>query len=143
MGYYTQFAVKCKMNPDAPRSFRDALRDMIYYREKWFDDKSDAIDAEAVRCHEAAEFFDTPRNKFIGIAGPWSYDGHELSIGTSPDGVKNYDGILEKFWAWISPWVIDAPGTVVGGCVGDDYRSPSPVIVGKLDFNLGEDKDVY
>lgn len=97
------------------------------------------------RSPESAAFIETHRFHWIGnpidqdtsenVFGHKSWaldrvaDGKwKLTIGTN---VKNYDRVIDKFWAWISPWIDDPVGSVVGKCECENADAPSNVIVGE------------
>lgn len=138
---YTEFMIECKIKADARPSFKEALRVIIHDRAAFFGKANIAILDECLIDPLARAFFDHPRCDFmanpldeansldtvLGYNGPWSFDGVTLKIGTE---VKNYDRVIDKFWAWVSPWIDEPEGTAIGECMYEDCVAPSPVVVG-------------
>lgn len=140
MGMYTEFMIECKIKADARPSFKESLRVIIHDRTAFFGKVNIAILNECLADPLARAFFEDQRCGFmanpldgdrldtvLGYNGPWSFDGVALKIGTE---VKNYDGMIDKFWAWVSPWIDEPAGKAIGGCMYEECVEPSPVVVG-------------
>lgn len=146
MGMYTSFWIRCHLKADTPSSVIDVLDYLVAHRHN--DVPTELFEAESRRCPASASFlkansvtsigrpvFDADRTICDATANgkkPWSLSkspegGCEVFIGTN---VTNYDRILQKFWDWISPWIVESVGTVVGECRYEEYDLPSPVVVG-------------
>lgn len=141
MGQYTEFLIDCGIKPDAPESVRAALNLLVNERD--LDEYSRATPepfaAESARTPEGAAFFADPRFDYIGNpvdhlriaiyeSTEWTFDGQRLRVGTE---VKNRDDVIQKFWAWISPWIAEPEGTRIGACLYEDADHESPVVVGQ------------
>ena len=139
MGMYTEFLIDCRLTVDMPESVKTSLRLLIHEREHWFlRTFPDPFAVERDRSPQGAAFFVDQRFDYLGsphdtptmFAEPaeWSFADDQLRIGTE---VKNYDGVLDKFWAWISPWIAEAEGTRIGWCKYEECDNPIPVVVGQ------------
>jgi hypothetical protein len=159
VGTYTKFAIKVMLQPNTPASLLKVLNDLVNRRVESFE-KQDALakgnprwnhhyildsmyGPEIHRCKEAHAFISDYRFQFLGnpidddgdVLGhkKWEFDNkgygsYSLTIGTN---MKNYDLVIEKFWAWISPWLSNYHGEIVGGCMVDGCALPDDVIVGQ------------
>lgn len=142
MGMYTDFAIEVTLKPDTPKTVLRTLKYLVHDREDLFKGPVDRCLDEYNRSEESKRFISTERFCYIGNPDyelpfghtAWEFDGTRLVIGTN---VKNYDSVIEKFWAWISPWIDEPVGTSVGYCQYEEYVAPSEVIVGQ-DIESGE-----
>lgn len=143
MGMYTEFRIECHLKSATPASLLYVLRALVSERVRLPDMKNTIATflEEWVRCEEARAFLADERYIFLGNPDDKMFDEvcdwrlrleddstWLLSIGTD---VKNYDGVIQKFWEWISPWIVEDPGTVIGHCQNEWNDKPSPVIVGQ------------
>ena len=152
MGMYTEFRIDCHLKADTPRSVIAVLDKLTNHRTYLPDNGSEF--AEYYRSPEAAAFLDDGRWTFFGSGNihsmfdqpcVWvlrneSTDVYYLSIGAE---VKNYTDVIQKFWNWISPWIVEAPNTVVGYCEYEEYWNPSEVRVGDVEIKTGTQEDNY
>lgn len=153
MGMYTEFLIDCHLKGDAPESVKAALHLLVNERdlEAHRQGAPGPFATESARTPEGHAFFTDDRFEWLGNpqsypedastmfgeSAAWSFAGGHLRIGTD---VKNYDDVLDKFWAWISPWIVEAEGTRIGWCQYEEYDNPSPVVVGQpLEYGEGLD----
>jgi hypothetical protein len=145
MGYYTKFRIDCHIKDEAPESFKDALNQLVNVRA-WSDwdngtyppaftlERARTPEGEAYLTDQRYAFMGNPEDECLGEKGPWFFTDGRLRVCTD---VKDYDGVIDKFWAWITPWIVEPAGTEIGACKGDDPDVPSPVIVGMKELEFG------
>jgi hypothetical protein len=157
MGMYTKFRIRCFLKRDTPDSLIQVLRHMIHDRLSLADLKvkgsNVAFHSEWSRCETARAFLSNSRYSWLGnpedhemFDEPCNWNLHSvdngwyLEIGTD---VKNHEQVIQKFWAWVNPWIVEAPGTPIGYCKYEEYWQASPVIVGqKIETgSMGRDDD--
>src|ERR1700737_1065628 len=142
MGMYTEFRIRCYLKSDTPESLIHVLRMLASDRIQLFE-MNPTLDfsEEWNRCDEAKAFLSDSRYDWFGNPDTYMFDescnwalkletggSWLLEIGTE---IKNYDQVIQKFWAWISPWIADPFGTKIGLCEHEEFDEPSPVIVGQ------------
>ncbi len=122
---YTEFMIDCSIKPDAPESVMAALHLLVNDRDLAGYEKAtpEPFVIESARTPEGKAFFSDHRHTWIGnpvdylrVASKspeWAFDGQHLRVGTE---VKNYDEVIQKFWAWVSPWIAEPEGTHIGAC---------------------------
>ncbi|BAG41515.1 hypothetical protein [Ralstonia phage phiRSL1] len=153
MSMYTQFWVGCRLKADTPATMVALIKDLI--GDNRLKSKPNGFAEEMARSPEGARYLSDHRHFYLGHpvhfgsgaewlleeaikdhdpeATDWDFhtldDGtHFLLIGTV---VPNYQGVLEKFLAWIGPWIVEPVGTEIGQCLYEEYQKPSPVVVGE------------
>lgn len=147
MGMYTKFAVCVAIGGRAPTSFLATLDLLVNHREM-FRNASCAENFEALvpaefrRDNAAHAFLSDNHASFFGNScdeglfgfSGWKFErfgygvAYILTIGAE---LKDTDSTIDKFWTWISPWIVNDHGLAVGWCQHEDYERPSTVIVGK------------
>lgn len=120
MGYYTTFKFKAKLSKDAPW---EILNKLVYdHNSLWPNGKS----PDAYQVNERP---DLPIDHPFGKTPRWPQMFNNASIKDSileiETELKNYDEEIQKFIAWIKPFVVGRKQkTYLGSWQGEDMKEP-------------------
>jgi hypothetical protein len=127
MGMYTEFRFKAALTHGG-----EAALSAIFTDVERPDEPTESTEARKVAWAESAiDFLSLERADQIltaymvnGVERPaLVFDGHTIDIHTN---IKNYQGEVESFLAWIAPYV--DPATVVGSSHYEEWDRPAQIV---------------
>lgn len=127
MGDYTRIKFRAKLRPDTPAIvlavFEAATRGETDELPTLPDDPFFKAERWTLLLNGASSYFDTPESPQVA-----EEDG--LVSVSFHSSFKNYGDEIDKFLAWIGPYIADEPGAVLGEYEFENARSETLLIVG-------------
>lgn len=123
MGMYTKFVINARVKGDSPTAVINVLRGMCSGDGEW----AERLDHP---------FFETQRGSWMFQSHSYYHSGdphatlrwddignfHMLTVGCD---LKNYSDEIEKFVDWITPYLDEEPGWLIGYMQYEDADSPT------------------
>lgn len=130
MGMYTEIYITAPVRADAPAEVIAALRSM--FDPDWGD-----FDAPAIE----HPFFNAPRRRRIGSCSSYCFVPYATSrmhyseiskqwYVTSRSDLKNYDGEIEHFFDWVTPYLDVTVGLFFGYSRYEEHLAPTLYFMG-------------
>lgn len=127
MGMYTELVLKCTIKENAPQNVKDVIRHLFAGEDK----------PELLPDHE---FFNLPRWKMIGSCA--SHYHHPEAVNSAPiydytdtihifsrSDLKNYNGEIDSFVNWITPYIYGFGDTCIGWQWYEEEEKPTLIII--------------
>lgn len=136
MGMYTELLFKAELKRDVPQHAVDTLRYLVGDSdEQDFPKDHEFFDGDRwdIVLRGGSAYFCTGATKlwFDNISNRWY-----LAANSS---IKNYDRDIEKFLAWISPYVEDSyPGGFLGYKMYEEDERPTLIIYGEAGIEFAD-----
>jgi len=109
MGMYTEFKLDCHINPDAPEDVHEFLHWLV--ENNWGKYTGDLVGTHS--------YFGLSRMSQVCMAG--SYEEGFLSVLSE---CKNYDRQIEHFMHWLTPYITEPKGKVIGMWHYEEWKHP-------------------
>ena len=125
MGMYTELVLKARVKHDLPADIEAVLQYLF----------NDAGAGEPLRPHH--EFFQCSRWAAIGSCSshyhiPWATSRYAGGHIFSRSDLKNYEGEIDKFIDWISPYLETSNGDCIGWGWYEEDAAPTLLYKGEI-----------